>query len=88
VVDSPRHWLAALTAAAIMVVTGIAPGQAARVSQAHEASYAHHQVVPEGHRPVGTFELTHFMPDTQPSVELVLLIRTEDRSAAAGLTSD
>jgi hypothetical protein len=27
----------------------------------------------------------HFMPDTSPSVQLVLFIHSEDRSAAAGL---
>lgn len=69
-VVSTKHWLtgAALTAAAIMGVTGIAAGQAARVSQVHQASYAHHQA----HRTVGTLRLAHFMPDTQPSVQLVV----------------
>jgi hypothetical protein len=98
--NATKRWLAgtALSAAAIMGVTGIAAGQAAPVSQAHQASYAHHQVVPGGHRTVGTLRLTHFMPDTQPSVQLVLsihfmpdtspsvqlvlFIHSEDRSAA------
>ena len=67
--NTTRAWLAgtALTAAAIMGVTGIAAGQAARVSQAHQASYVHHQA----HPTAGRFRLTHFMPDTSPSVQLV-----------------
>jgi hypothetical protein len=83
-----RHWLAGtvLAAAAFIVVTGIAAGQAAPVSRAHQASYVHHQV----HRTAGELRLTHFMPDTpthfmpdtQPSVLLVLLIHREDRSPA------
>jgi len=75
-----------LTAAAVIGVTGIAAGQADHASQVHQAGYAHHQAVPGGHRTVGTLRLTHFMPDTSPSVQLVLFIHSEDRSAAGGLT--
>jgi hypothetical protein len=67
--NTTRCWLAgiALTAAVIMGVTGIAAGQAGRMSHTHQASYVHHPA----HRTAGRLRLTHFMPDTSPSVQLV-----------------